>query len=231
MENVTLPIVNKEGKEVGSVTVPTSVFGLDSNDALVHQAFTIKTSNARNNYAHTKTRADVRGGGAKPWRQKGTGRARHGSNRSPIWVGGGVTFGPRNERNFSKKLSTKMNRKAIATVLSAKVRDDLFTVVDSLAFAAPKTKEARAALDALGVNRSVLVLGTTSDENFVKSFRNIEKVTPRSINRINIVELLKHARCIVSQDALQSLITVYADSNEHSAEGRVKATRRPSRKA
>lgn len=219
MADLTIDIVNKEGKKVGAVTLPASVFGLSENNALVHQVFIVKSGNARGNYAHTKTRADVRGGGKKPWQQKGTGRARHGSSRSPIWVGGGVTFGPRSDRNFKRTISTSMNRKAIATVLSSKVREGMLTVVDSLSFAAPKTKEANALLGVLGTKGSVLVVGTVRDENFGMSFRNIEKVTPRSLNRINIVELLKHAHCVISQDALQSLITLYANSNEHPAEG------------
>jgi len=219
MADLTINIVNKEGKKVGSATLPTSVFGLAENNALVHQVFIVKSGNARGNYAHTKTRADVRGGGKKPWQQKGTGRARHGSSRSPIWVGGGITFGPRSDRNFIRKISTSMNRRAIATVLSAKMREGMLVVVDSLSFATPKTKEANAVIGALGVKGSVLVVGTAKDENFGKSFRNIEKVTPRSLNRISIVELLNNAHCVMTQDALQSLITLYADSNEHPAEG------------
>ena len=194
------------------------MFGIESNDALVHQVYTVKRSNQRRPYAHTKTRADVRGGGQKPWRQKGTGRARHGSRRSPIWVGGGITFGPRNERNFAKKVNTKMNRKAIAVVLSAKVRDKMLTVVDSFDFENPSTKQAVALLDALKKNnQSVIVFGTKQDNHFIKSFRNIQRIKPQSVNRINIVDLLHHKNCIFSQAGLQLLITQYADSNQHIA--------------
>ena len=102
-----MDIFDKAGKSVGKIDLPIEVFGLDSNDSLVHQVYIAKRANQRRTYAHTKDRSEVRGGGKKPWRQKGTGRARHGSNRSPIWVGGGVTFGPTNERNFSKKINKK----------------------------------------------------------------------------------------------------------------------------
>ena len=124
-----LVVYNQEGKKVGSQKVPSNIFGLKMNQALVHQVYTIKLANQRVNYAHTKTRADKRGGGRKPWRQKGTGRARHGSVRSPLWVGGGVTFGPRREQVFSKKINKKMNKKAIAIVLSSKAKENNITFV------------------------------------------------------------------------------------------------------
>ena len=169
MADIDIDIFDKKGEKADTMSVPIEIFGLESNDALVHQVYTIKRSNQRRPYAHTKTRADVRGGGQKPWRQKGTGRARHGSRRSPIWAGGGITFGPRNERNFTKKVNTKMNRKAIAVVLSAKIRDKMLTVVDSLDFDNPSTKQAVDLLDALKKNnQSVIVFGTKQDNNFNK---------------------------------------------------------------
>ena len=220
MANIDIDIFDKSGKKTNTMSVPVEVFGVEGNDALVHQVYTVKRSNQRIPYAHTKTRADVRGGGQKPWRQKGTGRARHGSRRSPIWVGGGITFGPRNEKNFTKKINTKMNRKAIAVVLSAKLRDKMFTVIDSLEFENPSTKQAVALLDALKKNNeSVIVFGTKQDNNFIKSFRNIQRIKPQSVNRINIVDLLHHKNCIFSQAGLQLLITQYADSHKHIAKG------------
>lgn len=221
MADIHIDIVDKKGKKADTMSVPVEIFGVEGNDALVHQVYTIKRSNQRRPYAHTKTRADVRGGGQKPWRQKGTGRARHGSRRSPIWVGGGITFGPRSERNFAKKVNTKMNRKAIAVVLSSKVRDKTVTVVDSLEFENPSTKQAVALLDALKKNnQSSIVFGTKQDNNFIKSFRNIQRIKPQSVNRINIVDLLHHKNCIFSQAGLQILIDTYADSNQHTAKGR-----------
>lgn len=220
MADINIDIVDKTGKKADTMSVPVEMFGVESNDALVHQVYTVKRSNQRKPYAHTKTRADVRGGGQKPWRQKGTGRARHGSRRSPIWVGGGITFGPRNEKNFTKKVNTKMNRKAIAVVLSAKVRENMVTVVDSLEFENPSTKQAVALLEALKKNnQSVIVFGTKQDNNFIKSFRNIQRIKPQSVNRINIVDLLHHKNCIFSHKGLQLLITQYADSHKHTAKG------------
>ena len=220
MADIQIDILDKKGQKADTMSVPSDVFGLGENNALVHQVYTVKRSNQRKPYAHTKTRADVRGGGAKPWRQKGTGRARHGSRRSPLWVGGGITFGPRNEKNFAKKVNTKMNKKAIAVVLSAKAREHNITVIDSLDFENPSTQQASALLDALKKNKeSVIVFGTKQDNNFIKSFRNIQRIKPQSVNRINIVDLLHHTSCIFSQAGLQLLITQYANSNQHTAKG------------
>ncbi len=220
MKGIKVEILDKQGKTTGSIEVPSFLFGLEENHNLVHQVYTIKSSNRRKNYAHTKTRADVRGGGRKPWKQKGTGRARHGSSRSPIWVGGGVTFGPRKERNFSKKINVKMNRKAIATVLSSKQRNNDVKVIDSLSFKDPRTKEASEILKRVRQNNSsVLIFGSEKDNNFIKSFRNVERVTPRSINRISILDILNNKSCIFSKNALELLITRYADFNKYSTEG------------
>jgi len=116
-------IYNTKGTKAGDIDLPEEVFGLDMNESLVHQVYVSMMSNKRSNIAHTKDRSDVSGGGKKPWKQKGTGRARVGSNRSPIWIGGGITFGPRNDKNFKKKINKKMKSKALFTVLSQKMRD------------------------------------------------------------------------------------------------------------
>src|SRR3989338_3994717 len=133
-------IYNQSAKETGTVELPDSVFGLKWNADLVHQVVTSQAANLRRGTAHAKDRAQVRGGGRKPWRQKGTGRARHGSIRSPIWRGGGVTHGPLKEKNYAKKINKKMAKKAFYTVLSAKARDNEIIVLDDLKFAEPKTK-------------------------------------------------------------------------------------------
>lgn len=217
MEKISIDILDKKGKSVGKIELPNAIFGLDRNDSLVHQVYTIKRGNQRKNYAHTKDRSEVRGGGRKPWRQKGTGRARHGSRRSPIWSGGGVTFGPRNETNFSKKLNKKMNQKAVSVVLSLKNKDKNITVFDSLSFDKPNTKSAKEILSSVKLNdNSTIIFGSQEDVNFVKSFRNIENITPRSINRISIIDLLNHKGCVFSKNALELLIKNYADINKHS---------------
>ncbi|MEX2008494.1 MAG: 50S ribosomal protein L4 [Candidatus Spechtbacterales bacterium] len=204
---IEIPIVDKAGKQVASFQAPEALFGAAENNDLVYQAYTVKIANQHGSYAHTKTRSEVRGGGKKPWRQKGTGRARHGSSRSPIWVGGGITFGPRAERVFGKSIPKKMNRKALAVVLSDKVRRGDLIVVDSLVFEDPKTKQGVAVLKALKQHdRSAVVYGTKEDSNFMRVFGNIEGAYPVAIDRINIVDLLHRAGCVFSKDALESLV-------------------------
>lgn len=202
-------VYNQEGKKIGVEQLPDSIFNLPQNDALLHQVFTVKQKAQYPPYAHTKTRAEVRGGGAKPWRQKGTGRARHGSRRSPIWVGGGVTFGPRNiHAHYS--VNRKMSKKAIAVILSSKVRSGLFFVMDSLVFSEPKTKQAARLLVALkqeGVSN--LVLGSVNDTNFIRVFRNIDRVNAIHVQRLNILDLLNKKNCIISLNALKFLINSY----------------------
>ena len=138
-----------KAKETGTISIPESLFGLPWNSDLVHQVATSLTSKIRKNVAHTKNRSEVRGGGKKPWQQKGTGRARHGSTRSPIWVGGGITHGPRNDENFDRKVSKKMKAKALFTILSRKYKDGEVLFVDSLSFTEPKTKNAVSAMKGL----------------------------------------------------------------------------------
>jgi len=226
---LTVTVYNKDGKKVGTETVPESFLGLPSNDDLLYQVYTVKRANQRINYAHTKTRGEVRGGGIKPHPQKGTGRARAGSIRSPLWRGGGVTFGPRNERVYAKNINKKMNKKAIAIALSSKVKDETLYVIDMLSFDEAKTKGAAKFLHNLKKeNVSNLVIGTKNDTNFSRVFRNIPKTKAIAVNRINIVDILHNKNCIVSRDALQQLINTYANTDKRtqesgSAKGRAKA--------
>lgn len=136
-------VYNQKGEEVGKITLPEQVFDLPWNADLVHQVVVGMQANARTPVAHTKDRSEVRGGGRKPWQQKGTGRARHGSRRSPIWKGGGVTFGPRNEKIYSKTINKKMRAKALFTALSQKLKDNEVLFVDTLSFTEPKAVEAK----------------------------------------------------------------------------------------
>src|SRR3989338_8555313 len=133
-------VYNQKGEAVGKIKIPESIFGVRWNSDLVHQVVTSMLSSKRKGTAHAKTRGEVRGGGKKPWKQKGTGRARHGSSRSPIWVGGGVTHGPRNEKNYFRKVNKKMKTKALLTVLSRKFRDGEVAFVDEISLKEPKTK-------------------------------------------------------------------------------------------
>src|SRR3989338_825860 len=157
-------IYNQKGKEVGKISLPESVFGLKWNADLVHQVVVSMDSIARTSVAHTKNRGEVRGGGRKPWRQKGTGRARHGSTSSPIWVGGGVTFGPRSERNFEVKLNRKTRVAAIRMALTEKVADGKLIVLESLAFPEYKTKRMAGIMGKLQtVGRKTLLVLPVSD--------------------------------------------------------------------
>ena len=140
MPTLSLKIYNIEGEEAGDIKLPAGIFGIEINNDLLYQAITIQRANSRKVFAHTKDRSEVRGGGKKPWQQKGTGRARHGSTRSPVWVGGGITFGPRKEKNFKKKINKKAKRKAIFMALSSKVKDKELLVLDKLELKEPKTK-------------------------------------------------------------------------------------------
>lgn len=203
-----ITIYTKEGKEKGNIEAPESIFGLKWNSDLVQQVVTSMESSARTPVAHTKDRSDVRGGGRKPWQQKGTGRSRHGSKRSPIWKGGGVTFGPRNDKNFEKKINKKMKVKALFTILSKKAKNNEIIFVDSISFAEPKTKDAQAIFTALGnvkgyemlakrrKNRAYIAI----DENDVvtkKSFANFSNVKTDEMRNINPLDLLKYKYVII----------------------------------
>ncbi len=195
-------IFDKKGKEIDKVDLPAEIFDLPWNGDLVHQVMISMLSSSRSNTAHTKDRGEVRGGGKKPWRQKGTGRARHGSSRSPIWRGGGITFGPRNERNYEKKVNKKMKAKALATVLSQKARDNELIFVDSLAMDEIKTKNAKIIISAFeGIakkwkNAAVIALFDRND-NTEKSFRNIKKVRLDLVQNMNIIDLLNHKYLLI----------------------------------
>lgn len=203
-------IYDQKGKESGTVKLPESIFALPMNEDLVHQVVVSMASNLRNPIAHTKNRGDVRGGGKKPWRQKGTGRARHGSSRSPIWRGGGVTFGPTNERNFSKKINRKMRIKALYIVLAEKFRDGEILFVDNIGFKEAKTKEAKLILANLSKvkgfemildkkkNSSYLALNTR-DENIEKGFNNFGNVFVNEVRNLNPLDILKYKYLIITQ--------------------------------
>ncbi len=200
-------IYTTKGKKNGSATVADAVFGAESNDSLVHQVVVSMQSNKRNTIAHTKDRGDVRGGGKKPWKQKGTGRARHGSSNSPIWRGGGVTFGPTNDKNFNKKINSKMRARALYATLSDKVRAGQVLFIDKLAIDAPKTATAKVIIDTLaGVKgfeklnakyNAAVILTTQKDDNAVKSFANFSNVTIKEVRNANPVDILGHKTVII----------------------------------
>jgi large subunit ribosomal protein L4 len=208
-------VYNQSGKEVGEVKLPANVFGLSWNADLVHQVITSMLSDSRVIYAHTKTRGQVSGGGRKPWRQKGTGRARHGSTRSPIWVGGGIAHGPNGLKNYSRKINKKMKIKALYTILSKKLKDGEILFVDKFEIAKPKTVEA------IGILKSLSKIKTASDiftkkrnsaiiaisgkkQAFERSFSNIGNVEVDELRNINPVDLL-NMKYLVIENPLESV--------------------------
>ena len=201
-------VYNIAGKETGKVKLPERIFGVPWNADLVHQVVVSEDANARVSVAHTKGRGDVRGGGRKPWRQKGTGRARHGSRRSPIWKGGGVTHGPTKEKSYAKKVNKKMRTKALYTVLSRKLTDSEVFFVEPLSFTAPQTREAKKALSAWsgikgleGVSRkkrnAALLAIPENDRNFKRSFGNFGNVAVEEVRNISPLKLLTYKYVIV----------------------------------
>ncbi len=207
-------VYNQIGEETGTVELPDGVFGLKWNADLVHQVVTSQAANRRSGTAHTKSRAEVRGGGRKPWRQKGTGRARHGSTRSPIWRGGGITHGPRMEKNYEKKINKKMARKAFAVVLSAKLRDREIVVMEDLDFPEAKTKYAaemfrklaeQKELAELKQNKSILVALFTKDNSARRAMRNISRVTVDEARNLNTYEVMQHKFLMLPKAAIQIL--------------------------
>ncbi len=188
--------------------LPAEIFGLAWNADLVHQVFTSMNSNARANTANTKDRSEVSGTGKKPWKQKGTGRARHGSRRSPIWVGGGVAHGPNSERNYKKKVNKKMSAKALFTAISKKFRDSEVLFVDDMSMKETKTKNAAAALKALGTisgfdrlagSKKVVahIALPSRDEAVFKSFNNIPHVEVADLRNLNLLDVLNHRYLVI----------------------------------
>jgi len=202
-------VYNQKGKETGSIALPDAVFGAPKNENLLHQVAVSMQSNMRAGTAHTKDRSDVAGGGRKPWRQKGTGRARHGSIRSPIWKGGGVTHGPRSEKDYGKKINKKMRAKALYTALSQKLRDGEIFFIDSISLSEPKTKLALNVLADLSnipgakevgsrrKNTLYLALGE-KNENTSRGFRNFGNVEIGGVRNLNVLDVLNNKYVIIA---------------------------------
>ena len=205
---MTTKLFNQEAEEVGTVELPEQVFNVKIDDDLIHHVVVAQMANARHSIAHTKGRGEVRGGGKKPWRQKGTGRARHASIRSPIWKGGGVAFGPTKERNFSQKVNKKTARKALAMVLSSKMRDGELRLLDRLAFSEPKTKAGAAVLKKFAVS-SVTIVTPAKDRMLERAMRNIPRTGILSADSLNIKDLLGKKYLMLLQDALPVITKHY----------------------
>ena len=206
MANVS--VLNMEGKEVGSMELNDAVFGVEINEHLVHQAVVLQLANNRQGTQKAKTRSEVSGGGRKPWRQKGTGHARQGSTRAPQWTGGGVVFAPV-PRDYSFKMNKKEKRAALKSVLTSKVQENKFIVLDELKLAEVKTKEMKKVLDNFKVNNALVIIGDDS-ENVALSARNIAGVQTASVNTINVFDMLKYNTIIATKSSVASIEEVYA---------------------
>jgi len=226
--SIKIKVYNQNAEAIGEIELSPKVFGMKVNNDLVHQAVVTQMANERQVIAHTKDRSEVRGGGRKPWRQKGTGRARHGSSRSPIWIGGGVTFGPRNDRNFKKRINRKMKQNALLMVLSDKAAGDNFIILDKLEVSEFKTKvfnkiitgfetkilkskkkEAKKDAKKKEVKRSFLMIVDKGDEKLNCSARNLPGVRLINTENINIVDLLKYKNLILNKAAVEKLTERY----------------------
>lgn len=196
-----LTVLDMSGKQVGDIELSESVFGITPNEAVLHEAVVMQQASLRRGTHATKNRAAVSGGGKKPWRQKGTGRARHGSIRSPLWVGGGVVFGPQ-PRSYAYKLPKKVRRLAIKSALSSKVLDSQVVVLDELKMDQPKTKEMVQVLKNLGVDRKALIVADQLEDNAVLSARNIPGVKLIPADGLNVLDVLYHDKLILTRGAV-----------------------------
>ncbi len=202
-------LYNVQGSQVGEIELNDAVFGIEPNESVVHEAVVMQMASWRQGTHCTKSRGEVRGGGRKPWKQKGTGRARVGTIRSPLWRGGAIVFGPK-PRSYSYSIPKKKRRLALKSVLSSKVMDNDIIVLDALNFDAPKTKEMVKVLDALNVDKKALIVTADLDENVAKSARNIKGMTPVAASGINVYDVLNHNKLIITKDAIAKVEEVLA---------------------
>ena len=202
-------VYNVEGKKVSDIDLKEEIFGIEPNEAVIHSVLVNYQANQRQGTQSTKTRSEVSGGGRKPWRQKGTGRARQGSIRAPQWIKGGIALGPK-PRSYKYTVNKKERRLAVKSMLSMKVLEESLVVVDKLAFDEIKTKNMVSALNNLKVTGKTLVMLPEKDEKVQKSARNIEGVKTTLVNTINVYDLLKYNNLVVTLDTVKKLEEVYA---------------------
>lgn len=203
-------VYNIAGQQTGEIELNDTVFGVEVNETLVHQALVMQLASQRQGNAATKTRAMVRGGGRKPWKQKGTGRARAGTIRSPLWVGGGVVFGP-HPRSYSFRMPRKARRLAIKSALTAKLQSGELLILDSILFEQPKTKQVVEFLKNFGLEeRKALLITRETDEIVEKSSRNIPGVKALTANGLNVFDLLHHDKLLITRDAVARIEEVLA---------------------
>lgn len=206
-----MPIVdlfNREGQKVGDMQLSDNVFAVEVNESVLHQVVVAQLANKRQGTQSAKTRAEVSGGGKKPWRQKGTGRARQGSTRAPQWIHGGIVFAPK-PRDYRMAIPKSMKRVAMKSALTSKVNDKSILVLESLELETPKTKEIVKMLGALEAKKALIVVSESNDVVY-KSVRNIEGATVIPVNNLNVYDILKHDKFIVTKEAVEKIEEVYA---------------------
>jgi len=220
--SISIKTYNQKAEAVGKVELSEKVFALKTNEALIHQAVVAQTSNERQVWANTKERSEKRGGGKKPWAQKGTGRARAGSSRSPIWKGGGVTFGPTSDRNFKKNINKKMKRSALCMLISDRLSNERMYIMDKFEIENFKTKDVNVILDgfekliakndkdAKDAKRSLLIINDAGDEKLKYSARNLTGVKIINIDNINILDLIKYRNLLITEKSVERIEKVYS---------------------
>ncbi len=211
MADIKIKLYDLSGHSAGETVLDSAVFGVKVKPEVVQQVVVAQQKNSREVIAHTKGRAEVRGGGRKPWKQKGTGRARHGSIRSPLWVGGGVTFGPTSDRNFAVKINKKIKQQALTMVLSDKVANDRLVALLDYNFPEAKTKLLKKSLDLLpGKNKSTLIVTASAKDSIVLAAKNLPKVMTINYGSLNVVDLLNYDYLVISQDLLKKVSEHYS---------------------
>jgi large subunit ribosomal protein L4 len=209
-----LNVYNTEGEKAGAIELPEDIFNVEINDDVIYQVINTQIANNRQSLAHTKDRSDVRGGGKKPWRQKGTGRARHGSIRSPLWRGGGATFGPRNDKNFSRKINKKIKQKALFMVLTSKVRDKELIVLDDLQIKEPKTKLMANMISKIFKEKrkpSILIAIPQKNENITIASKNICNLKTIFADSLNILDVLSFKYLLLDKESIKVIEKTYGN--------------------
>lgn len=200
-----MDVLNTQGKKVKDITLNESVFGIEPNDVVIYDAIRLATANARQGTHSVKNRAEVSGGGKKPWRQKGTGRARQGSTRAPHWIHGGVAFGPQTDKNYTLKMNRKERRLALKSALSYKVLDNELIILDELKLKSAKTKEMKEILANLNIDRNILVVVDELDDNLILAARNLENVLLLQVDEINTMDIISANVLVATEAAIKSV--------------------------
>jgi len=213
--SLKIKVYNQSAEPIKDLELNEKIFAVEASHELLHQAMVAQMANSRQVLAHTKDRSEVRGGGKKPWKQKGTGRARAGSSRSPIWIGGGVTFGPTKDRNFKKKINQKMKQKAIFMALSDRVKTNSLIVVDSLELAEYKTKKFNEILSLVEKNilnnerRDILIINDAKDEKVKYSGRNLAGTKIINLENVNLIDVLNYKNLLLTEKAIEAFTKRY----------------------